>query len=187
MNAVILLFVNAVDEQVFGIVGIINSKWLNTITDEAEEYSATLLDQHLREHRSQSAIDTFRRARRFTARSPTGRTLSPRDRRRLWRGTMENVDGDIIVRVGSGDIFSVGSRDGSVLSGSPTKVGSGDGELLRLVASLQKRVQMLERAAGVEAQSGAAVMYDVVTESAEPSIAASSSGDDSLEIPHVSL
>jgi len=187
VNAVILLFVNDVDEQVFGIVGIMNSKWLNAITDEAEEYSAAVLDQHLREQRSQSAIDAFRRARRFAARSLSGRTLSPRDRRRLWRGTMENVDGDIIVRVGSGDIFSVGSRDGSVLSGSPTKVGLGDGDLLRLVTSLQKRVHMLERATGVEAQSGAAAMYDVVTESVEPSIAASSSGDDSLEIPHVSL
>ena len=108
---------------------------------------------------------------------------------------MNNVEEDILVRIGSGDLFSIGSHhDGSVFSGgngSPTKaISSADGELLRLVTSLQRRVQELERNAGIHVESDIS-RFRVETESVgeeeeEPSLASASS-DDSLEIPHVSL
>jgi len=45
INAVVLLFVNEVDSQVFSIAYIFNSKWLHEVVDEAEEYSDALLQQ----------------------------------------------------------------------------------------------------------------------------------------------
>ena len=198
VNAVILLFVNELDEQVFSIVSICNSSFADRLSNEAEEYSGVLLDQHLNDERRKSTIDAIRNARFLKARSTEARALSPRDRRNLWRGRMGNNSEDILVRIGSGDLFSFGSHEGSVLSG-----GDGDGspikgalqnelDLVSLVISLKQRVEELERDVGTRS----AIRYNIETESVEedgpsPAVAPSSSGEDedenSIDIPHVSL
>ena len=194
VNAVILLFVNELDEQVFSIVSICNSAFADRLSNEAEVYSGVLLDQHLSDQRQKSTIDAIRNARFLKAGSTEARALSPRDRRNLWRGRMNNNNEDIFVRIGSGDLFSVGSHEGSILSGgdgSPIKGAlQNEVDLVSLVISLKQRVEELERDVGTRS----AIRYNIETESVEedgPSlaVASASSGEDedSIEIPHVSL
>jgi hypothetical protein len=194
VNAVILLFVNELDEQVFSIVSICNSAFADRLSNEAEVYSGVLLDQHLSDQRQKSTIDAIRNARFLKAGSTEARALSPRDRRNLWRGRMNNNNEDILVRIGSGDLFSVGSHEGSILSGgdgSPIKGAlQNEVDLVSLVISLKQRVEELERDVGTRS----AIRYNIETESVEedgPSlaVASASSGEDedSIEIPHVSL
>ena len=196
VNAVILLFVNELDEQVFSIVSICNSSFADRLSNEAEGYSGVLLDQHLNDERRKSTIDAIRNARFLKARSTEARALSPRDRRNLWRGRMSNNNEDILVRIGSGDLFSVGSHEGSVFSGgdgSPIKGAlQNEVDLVSLVISLKQRVEELERDVGTRS----AIRYNIETESVEedgpsPAVAPASSGEDededSIDIPHVSL
>ena len=47
VNSVILLFVNEFDEQVHGIVGILKSRWLEEVQEEAESFSEQLCHEHV--------------------------------------------------------------------------------------------------------------------------------------------
>ena len=50
VNAVILLFINDVDEQVFSICRIVNSKWVDRMSQKAEEYSESLHERQIAEN-----------------------------------------------------------------------------------------------------------------------------------------
>lgn len=103
VNAVILLFVNDVDEQVFNIAKIFNSPWLRRVVDEAEAYSAELLEQNVADDVEEDAGDkgakraiddaffdaaqyqtdlSGRESNRKTSLDPK----SAEERRSLWRG-----------------------------------------------------------------------------------------------------
>jgi hypothetical protein len=56
VNAVILLFVNDVDEQVFNIVKILNGPWLHKVVDEAETYSAQLLERDIGDNGDEEGV-----------------------------------------------------------------------------------------------------------------------------------
>ena len=109
---------------------------------------------------------------------------------------MSNNNEDILVRIGSGDLFSFGSHEGSVLSGGDSSPFKGalqnEVDLVSLVISLKQRVEELERDVGTRS----AIRYNIETESVEedgpsPAVAPSLSGEDededSIDIPHVSL
>lgn len=50
VNAVILLFINDVDEQVFSICRIVNPKWVDRMSQKAEEYSESLHERQIAEN-----------------------------------------------------------------------------------------------------------------------------------------
>ena len=69
VNAVILLFVNDVDEQVFNIVRICNRGWLGKLQDESEAYSSTLLESDVSDDADFFKVSTSRK-------SPTNLSVS---------------------------------------------------------------------------------------------------------------
>jgi len=113
VNSVILLFVNEFDEQIYGIVEIMKSRWLEEAREEASSYSEELCHVHVRA----SMMTNF------------------------------DKEDDSVGGVKESGVFDANVSGVRPLSN--VNVGSQD-ELTRLLQSMQNRIDVLERNAGIQ-------------------------------------